>query len=174
MPPLAEMLGSSALLNAGGAIMPCIAALSVLMWMLIVERYRYLFREVGPLADRLHQDWRRGYPRREYQRRRLRALLLKRLHDSATTGLGMIEVIAAVLPFLGLLGTVVGMIRIFDVMTVSGAGNTQGMAAGISQALFTTMAGLVTALSGLYFIADLYSRAEHARGALATRLAEKP
>ena len=63
------------------------------------------------------------------------------------------------LPLLGLLGTVSGMIDTFDVMTLFGSGNLRGMAGGISSALFTTMAGLVAALSGLYFSANLESRA---------------
>jgi biopolymer transport protein ExbB len=69
-----------------------------------------------------------------------------------------IKTLTAVLPMLGLLGTVIGMIQVFDVMTVSGTGNTRGFAGGISVALITTMAGLVTALSGLYFSANLEHR----------------
>jgi biopolymer transport protein ExbB len=46
-------------------------------------------------------------------------------------------------------------------MTVFGTGNTRGMASGISEALVTTMAGLFTALSGLYFVSDLERRAEN-------------
>ena len=53
-----------------------------------------------------------------------------------------------------------GMIKVFDVITVFGTGNTRGMASGISEALVTTMAGLFTALTGLYFVSNLESRAE--------------
>ena len=59
---------------------------------------------------------------------------------------------------LGLLGTVDGMIQTFDVLTVFGTGNARGMAGGISIALITTMAGLLTALSGLYFSTELETR----------------
>jgi biopolymer transport protein ExbB len=52
---------------------------------------------------------------------------------------------------LGLLGTVVGMIHVFDVMSVTGNGNARAMASGISKATITTMAGMVIAISGLYF-----------------------
>ncbi len=70
-----------------------------------------------------------------------------------------ISTLTGALPLLGLLGTVSGMIDTFDVMTVFGNSNVRGMAGGISQALFTTMAGLLTALSGFYFSANLESRA---------------
>jgi len=75
-------------------------------------------------------------------------------------GLPTIRMLAAILPAMGLLGTVSGMIKTFDVVNLFGTGNARGMADGISQALITTMAGLVTALSGLYFSANLDARAE--------------
>ena len=69
-----------------------------------------------------------------------------------------IHTVTAVLPLLGLLGTVTGMIAIFDVLNVFGNGNTRGMADGISKALLPTTAGLVTSIIGIYFSADLDKR----------------
>ena len=63
-------------------------------------------------------------------------------------------------PLVGLLGTVTGMIEVFDVMAISGSGNARAMAAGVSQATVSTMAGMVSALSGLWFSARLQRRAE--------------
>jgi len=54
-------------------------------------------------------------------------------------------------PLFGLLGTVTGMIHVFDVMAVTGTGNARAMASGISQATIPTMAGMVIAIAGLYF-----------------------
>ncbi|KKN13532.1 hypothetical protein LCGC14_1005510, partial [marine sediment metagenome] len=70
----------------------------------------------------------------------------------------IIRTLTVALPMLGLLGTVDGMIQTFDVMTVFGTGNARGMAGGISIALITTMGGLLTALSGLYFSTQLSQR----------------
>ena len=74
------------------------------------------------------------------------------------------------LPLLGLLGTVTGMIETFDVMSEFGQHNVRGMAAGISQALFTTMAGLMTALSGYFFSVNLDIRARVEERRLERRL----
>jgi len=71
-----------------------------------------------------------------------------------------IQTFTSVLPLLGLLGTVTGMIAIFDVLNVFGTGNTRGMASGISRALLPTTAGLVTSMVGLYFSSDLDRRAK--------------
>jgi biopolymer transport protein ExbB len=64
---------------------------------------------------------------------------------------GLIKVLISICPLLGLLGTVTGMIAVFDVMTYSGGGNARAMAGGVSKATVPTMAGMVAALSGVYF-----------------------
>jgi len=56
---------------------------------------------------------------------------------------------------LGLLGTVTGMIEVFEVMAQSGSGNPRSMAAGVSKATIPTMAGMVAALSGVAMYAWL-------------------
>lgn len=63
-----------------------------------------------------------------------------------TKGLLFIKVVAAVAPLMGLLGTVTGMIKTFQVITLYGAGDPKMMAGGISQALMTTVMGLVVAI----------------------------
>jgi biopolymer transport protein ExbB len=69
---------------------------------------------------------------------------------------GIIKVIAGVAPLMGLLGTVVGMIRTFQSITLFGTGDPQLMADGISQALVTTVEGLVVAIP-LVFLHTLIS-----------------
>jgi len=63
-------------------------------------------------------------------------------------------------PMFGLLGTVTGMIEVFDVMAVAGGGNARGMASGVSKATLPTMAGMVAAISGMLFSTQLERRAE--------------
>lgn len=61
-------------------------------------------------------------------------------------GLNLVKVFAAIAPLLGLLGTVVGMIITFQQITLFGTGDPQIMAGGISQALITTVLGLIAAI----------------------------
>ena len=70
---------------------------------------------------------------------------LKEMPD-LTKGLLFIKVISVVAPLMGLLGTVTGMIKTFQVITLYGAGDPKMMAGGISQALVTTVQGLVVAI----------------------------
>ena len=65
--------------------------------------------------------------------------------------LNALGTIASVTPLLGLLGTVIGMIKVFTVITVQGIGDPGVLAGGISEALITTAAGLTVAIPSLMF-----------------------
>ena len=144
--------GLSNLFDKGGYTLWAILFASILLWILIAERYWAHWKQLPALRERLWREYSATptVTSDSLRFRRVRALVGDLRADALT----------AILPLLGLLGTVSGMIKVFDVITVFGTGNTRGMAAGISEALVTTMAGLFTALSGIYFVSDLESRAE--------------
>lgn len=75
-------------------------------------------------------------------------------------GQGLLKLLAAVAPLLGLLGTVTGMIVTFQAITQSGGGDSRLMADGISQALVTTVLGLVVAIPLLFLHSLLASRSK--------------
>ncbi|EZQ13943.1 flagellar motor protein MotA [Halopseudomonas bauzanensis] len=75
-------------------------------------------------------------------------------------GNGLIKLLAAVAPLLGLLGTVTGMIATFQAITLFGTGDPKLMAGGISQALVTTVQGLVVAIPLLFLHGMLASRSK--------------
>jgi biopolymer transport protein ExbB len=64
-------------------------------------------------------------------------------------GLVILETIAGISPLMGLLGTVLGMIKVFQVISVQGLGQTQSLSGGISEALITTVFGLFIAIPAL-------------------------
>lgn len=65
--------------------------------------------------------------------------------------LNVLDTIASIAPLLGLLGTVFGMIQVFNAIMLQGSGNTGVLAGGISQALITTAAGLIVAIPAMIF-----------------------
>ena len=75
-------------------------------------------------------------------------------------GLGILETIAAVSPILGLLGTVVGMIKVFSVISVQGVGEASALSGGISEALITTAVGLSVGIPALIFYNYFTNKAE--------------
>ncbi len=75
-------------------------------------------------------------------------------------GLVFLETIAGIAPLLGLLGTVLGMIEVFDVITLEGQARTTSLSSGISQALITTVAGLSVGIVALVFFNYFSNKAE--------------
>jgi len=73
-------------------------------------------------------------------------------------------------PLMGLLGTVTGMIEVFEVMAISGSGNPRSLAAGVSKATIPTMAGMVVALSGLFLNTWLQRKAQMSREEIGERM----
>jgi biopolymer transport protein ExbB len=76
-------------------------------------------------------------------------LTLKQVGSALERGLSLLEITAVVSPLLGLLGTVLGMVEVFKVISRLGVGQAQAMSSGISQALITTIAGLIVAIPAL-------------------------
>ena len=87
--------------------------------------------------------------------------VLAKASPALEKNLSIIKLLAAVAPLLGLLGTVIGMIETFQAITLFGTGDPKLMAGGISQALVTTMLGLIAAVPLLFVhnILDSRSRA---------------
>lgn len=166
--------GLAALFEQGGVILWAILAASIYMWILLAERYWFHWKQLPALLEKLLHDSRNQPPSTttSVTYRRIEALVAD-LRTEASRNLLPLQALVAILPLLGLLGTVSGMIKVFEVITVFGTGNTRGMASGISEALVTTMAGLFTALSGLYFVSDLERRAADISRQFESRLVEE-
>lgn len=75
-------------------------------------------------------------------------------------GLIVLEVIAGIAPFLGLLGTVIGMIHVFQLIAVEGSGGTKYLSGGIAEALVATASGLLIAIVSLIFYHIFQKKAE--------------
>ena len=146
------------LMESGGTVLWLILLASILMWTLIIERYVYLLVLHPKEKQKLIDHWHQRQDRRSWYAQQIRLGLIAESRIALERYLVLIKTLTMALPMLGLLGTVNGMIQTFDVMTVFGTGNTRGMAGGISIALITTMGGLLTALSGLYFSTQLQQR----------------
>ena len=165
--------GLSSLFDKGGIILWAILVASMILWFLILERYLAYRWQLPDLRARLLREWHTSKRSIVHQvvPRRIRALVGE-LRAEATRNFNTLHALTTILPLLGLLGTVSGMIKVFDVINLFGSGNTRGMAAGISEALVTTMAGLLTALSGVYFVTNLENRAETMAREFETELVE--
>ncbi len=138
----------------GGDVLLVIAFTTAVMWTLMLERFWYFRVGHQRVRDEIKKMWTSRDDRSSWNAHQIRRQLISQVAGKLNEGLGMINTTVAICPMLGLLGTVTGMIEVFDVMA-AGAGNTRGMAGGVSKATLPTMAGMVAALSGMLFSIQL-------------------
>ena len=138
-------------MELGGNVLWAIMAVLFLMWTFILERLWYFYRVYPGRKRAVLEDWERRADTASWYARRIREAMISEVSLELKQNVGLIKVLIAICPLLGLLGTVTGMIAVFDVMTFSGSGNARAMAGGVSMATVPTMAGMVAALSGVYF-----------------------
>jgi biopolymer transport protein ExbB len=157
-------------INQGGDVLLMIFAVTLAMWTMILER-QYFFRLVYPdQAEEILGRWHNRPDQLSWRAHRIRELWISEASLDLNRSINLINTLVALCPLLGLLGTVTGMIEVFDVMATAGNSNARAMAAGVSKATIPTMAGMVAALSGLYFSVQLQRFAKDETDKLADKM----
>lgn len=164
------ILDVQAFLETGGGVLNFIGLITIVMWTLMLERFWFFYRVFPGVADAVQREWEARGDHASWAAHQIRRLKVSELRMELENGLAYIRVLVALCPLLGLLGTVTGMIEVFDVMAIAGSGNAKAMAGGVSKATIPTMAGMVAALSGLILSARLEQFAANEGERLADRL----
>lgn len=138
-------------LAQGGDVLKFIFFTTFILWLLILERALFFKVRAPQLVDATIDAWKKRTDRKSWSAHKIRECEISQVNSELQQNINYIKTLVALCPLLGLLGTVTGMIAVFDVMALTGTGNARLMASGISMATIPTMAGMVTALSGLYF-----------------------
>ena len=145
-------------MDKGGQVLWIILITTFILWTLIIERFFFLKVIFPKLAQQLVKSWHPETLPSRWHSEKIRRQKLSEMNEQLQQGVNLIKSLVALTPMLGLLGTVTGMIAVFDVMAMMGTGNARMMASGISMATIPTMAGMVAAISGLYFSSRLEGR----------------
>ena len=124
------MLDVQAFLETGGGVLNFIGLVTIVMWTLMLERFWFFYRVFPGVAEEVQKRWRDRDDHSSWDAHQIRRLLVSELRMQLEDGLAYIRVLVALCPLLGLLGTVTGMIEVFDVMAVAGSGNAK--AGGVS------------------------------------------
>lgn len=147
----------------GGPVLTWIGVLTLVMWALIVERMLYFSLRFRRTAAGAITHWTERPERRSWHAHQIRDHLISIAAQELERNMALIKTCVALCPLLGLLGTVTGMVEVFEVMALSGSGNPRSMAAGVSKATVPTMAGMVAALSGVAMSAWLQRKVSRER-----------
>ena len=145
-------------LETGGDVLWLILAVTFCLFVLIFERYWFFLRQLPAERQARLASWEQAGDKRTWAGEQYRRQLISEVDCQMIRNLNLITALIAALPLLGLLGTVTGMIQVFDVMAFLGSGNPRAMADGVSSATFPTMAGMVVALLGIPFSTELNRR----------------
>lgn len=134
--------------DRGGVVLYLVFIIAIALWTLLIERYIY----IKYVYKKYRNDLLTNANNHNYADKFKEDIQRYMLEDSnlkLKSGVDIIKTLIIVCPLVGLLGTVTGMIEVFDVMSISGTGNVKSMANGVSMATIPTMAGMVVALSGI-------------------------
>ena len=145
------LTGLQEFLERGGPILTWIMALTFVMWAFILERMAYFGFAHKGAADRARKEWGARSDHHSWHAHAIRDQLISEVKAKADQNVELIKTLVAVAPLFGLLGTVTGMVSVFDVMSISGSSDARAMSSGVARATIPTMAGMVASLSGLLF-----------------------
>jgi len=171
---LVQAPDTSEQVHQGGAVGYVILGVGLLALLIALERFVSLMLMGGKIRRQLKDDTARDdnplgrvmkvkdqYPNVAYDTLELKlSEAILREMPKITRNLTLIKIISVVAPLLGLLGTVTGMINTFQAITLFGTGDPKLMAGGISQALVTTVLGLVVAIPTVFLYTLLNTRSK--------------
>ena len=158
------------LIDDGGPFVFWIFVCGVLLWTLVLERTWFYLWVLPRRADRVREQWLARADRSSWCARQIREAWISQLNAAMTSGLPLLQVLVPLSPLLGLIGTVSGMLEVFDSMALRGSADARTMANGVSHAMICTMTGLAVSITGLYPAHYFRSRARRETELLADRL----
>jgi biopolymer transport protein ExbB len=136
-------------MDAGGSVLYIIFILMIALWWVMLDRFLFYVKTYPNRRLEALNVWEKIAIKTDWFGESRRKQLISELDCDLSKNLKLIQGMIALLPMLGLLGTVTGMIQVFEVLAVTGTSNPRTMADGVSAATIPTMAGMMAALIAL-------------------------
>jgi biopolymer transport protein ExbB len=147
------------LIEGGGPFVVWIFITCLVMWTLVLERWFFYARVLPAQSAELLGRWRSRTDHTSWCARQIRQAMIARLRRGMVANMPLLKVLVPLAPLLGLVGTVSGMLEVFDSMALRGSADARTMASGVSHAMICTMTGLAVSITGLYPVHYFDSRA---------------
>ena len=123
-------------MSAGGSVLWLIAILAAFMWAIILERIWYFNAGHQLYMTSLKTEWDSIEDHSTWKAEQIKEKLISQAKIEVNKHLPLVNTCVALAPLFGLLGTVTGMIEVFQVMAFTGGGDARSMAGGVSKATF--------------------------------------
>jgi biopolymer transport protein ExbB len=157
-------------MESGGTVLWYIALLVTFMWALILERVYYFLFVHDEIANGIQKKYLAMNFKSPWHKFQIKTRLISEGKISINKNMQLIQVCIALCPLFGLMGTVTGMIEVFQIMAFTGGGDARSMAGGVSKATLPTMAGMVVSLSGIFAMIYISSVSERHTGILEEKI----
>ena len=145
-------------INQGGPVVLILFLISIYLFILISAKFKFLFIDVENIRSEYKKNLINLHKDQHYS---LNLSILKcDFKNVITKDFYIIQTLIALCPVLGLLGTVTGMIEVFDVVSFFGTGNARALASGITKATLPTMTGMAISIVGLLTYTVLNSKSQ--------------
>jgi|TARA_B100000614_G_C14248133_1_gene369635 biopolymer transport protein ExbB len=154
------VLGLAELFDRGGPVLYILFIVTLFIWFIIFSKYLSTSYNNKNWIKNNFDTFSSGVNINRSNIHLFEESFLIHIKRVSTQKLKMLDGLIGLCPMLGLLGTVYGMIEVFEVLAVLGTGNPRAMSTGVAKATIPTMAGMTIALSGLFFKFDLANRVE--------------
>ena len=148
--------------DRGGPVIIVLFVLAIVMTSLLIERLFFFISELKDLSDISVQEVSAYKDVNSWVLNKIKSKNISVINVAANRNLLLIQGLIALCPLLGLLGTVTGMIEVFDIMAITGTGNARAMASGIAKATLPTMTGLFISIVGLFLLTAIKSTIDKA------------
>lgn len=142
-------------MSQGGVVLRWLMAIVLMGWFLVIERILFLLFTFPKHKKQWLEQWENRKDRTSWYAIASKEGILQLANAQLYRHLSLLKILVSLCPMIGLLGTVTGMISVFDIMAQQGSSDPKLMASGISMATLPTMAGMVAALVGLFAHARL-------------------
>jgi biopolymer transport protein ExbB len=126
----------------------------------VLERAWYFWAVLPGQAKLALGEWERRTDKMSWCARQIRQAMISRLNAEMTSNFPLLRVLVPLSPLLGLIGTVSGMLEVFDSMALRGSADARTMASGVSHAMICTLTGLAVSITGLYPVYYFQARAK--------------
>ncbi len=149
------------LITRGGPVLYILFFITFVILNICLTKYIFIYVETKMWFKEKINQFVNDYPPSTYKIHHLEKTIVAEFKRESMSNIKSLEGLIAMCPMIGLLGTVYGMIEVFEVLSFLGTGNPRAMSSGVAMATIPTMAAMVITLFGLYFYQDLQSRLKY-------------
>ena len=146
------------LFTRGGPVLYLLFLLTFLIFLVLINKYFFLVFDKKFWLDTNLNNFISNNPASNTSLKTVETTYIAELKRVSNSNIKILDGLIGMCPLVGLLGTVYGMIEVFEVLSFLGTGNPRAMSSGVAKATIPTMASMVISLFGLYFRQDLTYR----------------